>query len=119
MKRTALALVLLLPACSGGGGGGFNDTRAVAEALGCEGSHELDPPDTLSLGAKETATCDAGGGRDYSLAVFSDDEKRDIFVEGISGLGGAFAVGDGWAVGAQTVADAEKAAEELGGEVVE
>lgn len=115
--RRHLAVLALLSLTACGGGGGFDDTRALADALGCGDSHELDPADTFSLGAKETATCDGPGG-DYSLAVFAGDEQRDAFVEAVGSLGGAFAVGDGWAVGAQNVADAEKAAEELDGETV-
>lgn len=114
----ALAAALLLAGC-GGGGASYDDTAALADALGCGDTHELDDADTLSLGAKETATCDAESGRDYSLAVFRDDDTRDAFVEGVGALGGAFVVGDGWAVGASSVDDAERAADELEGELVD
>lgn len=114
MTRTALAaaLLVLLTACGGGSGAAYADTKALADALGCP-NHRLDGPDTIPLGAKETAACDG-----YTLAVFRDDETRDRFVEGLGAIGGSFAVGDGWAVGAQTVAGAQKAADALGGKVV-
>lgn len=113
MTRTALAaaLLVLLAAC-GGGGADYADTKALADALGCP-NHRLDGPDVIPLGAKETGNCDG-----YSLAVFRDDAARDTFVEGVGALGGSFAVGEGWAVGATSVEAAEKAAEKLGGKVV-
>ena len=118
MRRTLATLSLLAVTACGGGADSYDDTRALADALDCGSSHKIDPADTLSMGATETATCDAGGGRDYSLAIFGDDKARDTFVATVSVLGGTFVVGDGWAVGAVTSQDADKVAGKIGGEKV-
>ena len=115
MRIAIAALSLLAVTACGGGGDTYDDTKAIAEALGCGSSHKIDPPDTFSLGARETATCDAPDGRTYGLAIFRDDRARDMFVEGLGAMGGSYVVGPKWSVGAQTVADAGIVVEKIGG----
>jgi len=116
LKLVAAVLLLALVGC-GGGGESYEDTEALADAIGCK-NHKISSADTMSLGARETGTCDSDSGRDLSLAVFKSNDARDTFVEGVGALGGTFVVGEKWAVGAQTDDDAQAVADEISGAVL-
>lgn len=96
---TTIAAALLLAGCSGDDGGGSDQVgsgQEVADMIGCTGF----TGDSEEMYVTEGGSCELDG-ETVSAYYFSDDDRRDSWVEVASDFGGPFLVGEGWVVDAK------------------
>lgn len=95
----ALAATMVLVGCSGGDSGGGEDVGSgqdVADMIGCTGFEG----DSEEMYVTEGGSCSLDGEEIYAY-YFSDNDRRDSWVEVASQFGGPYLVGDGWVVDAK------------------
>lgn len=93
----AAGLLLFVAACGNGDEGASVDSgQQLADMIGCTGYEG----DSEEMYVTEGGACQLDGDEIY-VYYFSDNDRRDSWVEVASQFGGPYLVGDGWVVDAK------------------
>lgn len=92
----AVAAALLMTGCGGDDSEKVGSGQEVADMIGCTGF----TGDSEEMYVTEGGACNLGGEEVYAY-YFSDNARRDSWVEVASNFGGPYLVGDGWVVDAK------------------